>query len=444
MSVQALVVEDSTTWQNIFQNLLSDTGYSVYQAQTYQDALALINQHDFALAILDISLDRNDQNNRDGLKLMQMIKHSMPKIQIIIASGTVKFQERELDTLEKKVAKVFEKSQFDRQHFLNLLHELHGKIPHLHQSEQHIISSNPIIHQYTQYIGKALVVENNERWQRIIKDALLAEKLDVVVVRDAPAAMGELIREQYHLVTIDLNLDSSHSEGNRDGRHLLQQADAHSIPAIVISGYLQTNEVIADYEQYQVLRILDKAGFNREHFCSLVREAIFRQLPVVPIEIDGDLMYKVVQTLLRNRLQQNRILAKKAPLQTLSQILERPLLTFLPQLRETFEQTFTDILNEAEKEEFREQSIDQRAYPEPGDFTRAFIQKMKADQQQHPIYIQSERMQRMLVLQTLYSHGYSLRPLLLKQLAVADGALNRLRKKGIVELAARLRRRWPS
>ncbi|MCA9975434.1 MAG: response regulator, partial [Anaerolineales bacterium] len=67
--------------------LLVDEGYEVLGAASYEEAVDLLNNVRFHVAILDIRLDESDVDNEAGLRLMHHIRQFDPTIAPIILTG---------------------------------------------------------------------------------------------------------------------------------------------------------------------------------------------------------------------------------------------------------------------------------------------------------------------------------------------------------------------
>jgi len=78
-----LVVDDEESIRFTFENFLSDEGYDVTTATNYNDALAVIDQKDFDLLIIDIIL-----GGKTGLDLVQEIRARDLRCQVVIITAS--------------------------------------------------------------------------------------------------------------------------------------------------------------------------------------------------------------------------------------------------------------------------------------------------------------------------------------------------------------------
>ena len=54
---------------------------------SYQEAIETLNSFGINAALLDVRLDENDQNNKDGLKILEWIKKNMPDIKAFVMTS---------------------------------------------------------------------------------------------------------------------------------------------------------------------------------------------------------------------------------------------------------------------------------------------------------------------------------------------------------------------
>jgi CheY-like chemotaxis protein len=86
-TVNILVVEDSPSWCAIYQEMLSDAGYSVHIATDLTQALESLNQRFFHVAIVDIRLDNDNRDNIQGIQVLQRIWELQEGTMAIVASA---------------------------------------------------------------------------------------------------------------------------------------------------------------------------------------------------------------------------------------------------------------------------------------------------------------------------------------------------------------------
>ena len=82
-----LVVDDLPDWRKTLRGLLEDEGYEVEVAESRHEALSLLIDNSFVLAIIDIRLEESDENNIEGINLASEINKTHPGTKIIIITG---------------------------------------------------------------------------------------------------------------------------------------------------------------------------------------------------------------------------------------------------------------------------------------------------------------------------------------------------------------------
>lgn len=87
-AARVLVVEDQEIWRTeSFSEPLQELGLEVWGAATKEEALDMIQQYLFDLAIIDLNLTEVP-GNTDGLAVVGHILEKTPRIPIIIVSGS--------------------------------------------------------------------------------------------------------------------------------------------------------------------------------------------------------------------------------------------------------------------------------------------------------------------------------------------------------------------
>ena len=71
MSTEILIIDDNTDIRNIINDLISEAGYKTRLAANYNQALNEIDKRLPDVAIIDVKLDKGDN---DGLELLLYIK----------------------------------------------------------------------------------------------------------------------------------------------------------------------------------------------------------------------------------------------------------------------------------------------------------------------------------------------------------------------------------
>ena len=116
MSTEILIIDDNAEIRLILQEILSDTGYKTRIAANYNQALTEIDKKLPDIAIIDVKLDKSDN---DGIELLSHIKKKNKDIPVIIISGHANI-EMAIKSL-KSGAFEFIQKPFDRDRLVNFV-----------------------------------------------------------------------------------------------------------------------------------------------------------------------------------------------------------------------------------------------------------------------------------------------------------------------------------
>ena len=84
MSAEILIIDDNSDIREILNDLILEAGYSTRLAANYNQALTEIDKKMPDVAILDVKLDKGDN---DGIQLLSHIKSKNSDVPVIIISG---------------------------------------------------------------------------------------------------------------------------------------------------------------------------------------------------------------------------------------------------------------------------------------------------------------------------------------------------------------------
>ena len=116
MSEEILIVDDNSDIRNIINELIIDAGYKTRLAANYNQALGEIDKKLPDVAILDVKLDKGDN---DGIELLSHIKSKNKDIPVIIISGHANI-EMAVKSLQHGAFEFIEKP-FDQERLLNFV-----------------------------------------------------------------------------------------------------------------------------------------------------------------------------------------------------------------------------------------------------------------------------------------------------------------------------------
>jgi RNA polymerase sigma factor (sigma-70 family) len=247
-SLRALIVDDDPHWRAIVAEVLSELGWSISALAAPPDDV-----RGYQLAVLDIALDPIVARNRDGLELTRQV--AAQGTPCVVLSG---LEDEELTAQIKQLPGVLDflpKTAFRRDVFINLVRQIGApaivEAPHV------------------------LIVEDDPRWRDIYEDVLADEGYVLHSAISYGEARGWLQREDIALAVVDLHLISSAKpDDNRDGFWMLRAAQQRRIPTIVVSALGAPDDIDRAYEEFNVFAFVEKEGFDRREFRTMMAEAI--------------------------------------------------------------------------------------------------------------------------------------------------------------------------
>ena len=116
MKIEILIVDDNADIRNILNELIVDAGYQTRVAANYAQALKEIDKKIPDVAILDVKLDKGDN---DGIQLLSHIKSKNTDVPVIMISGHANI-EMAINSLKHGAFEFVEKP-FDQARLLNFI-----------------------------------------------------------------------------------------------------------------------------------------------------------------------------------------------------------------------------------------------------------------------------------------------------------------------------------
>ena len=116
MTVEILIVDDNSDIRNILNEMIIDAGYKTRLAANYNQALNEIDKKMPDVAILDVKLDKGDN---DGIELLSHIKSKNKDVPVIIITGHANI-EMAVNSLKHGAFEFVEKP-FDQTRLLNFI-----------------------------------------------------------------------------------------------------------------------------------------------------------------------------------------------------------------------------------------------------------------------------------------------------------------------------------
>jgi DNA-binding NarL/FixJ family response regulator len=296
---RALLVEDDRSWQQLLTEILTDQGMAVDVADSLEAALACLRAAPHRLAVVDLSLGREDHRNQDGLTILDALRRHDPGCTALLLSGYATVEIAVSALTEYGAFTCLRKETFRRREFRAVVRQALASAPgaagdarlsSAPASSQAALVMTPAILEMTPtaeisleqpdgaaeaLLRRALVVEDDAGWSNILAELLGEAGFSVDVCRSYGEALGYLRRAAYALAVVDLTLASTLApDDNTDGLRLLGATKKASIPAIVVSGSALPDHVERAYEEHGIVAFLEKRAFDRAAFRRTVAEAM--------------------------------------------------------------------------------------------------------------------------------------------------------------------------
>ena len=184
MSIEILIIDDNADIRNIINDLMIDAGYKTRIAANYNQALNEIDKKLPDVAIIDVKLDKGDN---DGLELLSHIKSKDKDIPVIIITGHANI-EMAIKSLKAGAFEFIEKP-FNEERLLNFINRAVENINLKYQNKEF---ENKLFYSY-ELIGNS---ENIKNIKEQIKKISISESRIFI---NGPTGSGkELIARKIH------------------------------------------------------------------------------------------------------------------------------------------------------------------------------------------------------------------------------------------------------
>ena len=184
MSTEILIIDDNPDIRNILNDLISDAGYETRLAANYNQALSEIDKKLPDVAIIDVKLDKGDN---DGIELLSHIKSKDKDIPVIIISGHANI-EMAVNSL-KSGAFEFIQKPFDHEQLMNFINRA---VENFNLKNKNKELETKLFHSF-ELIGSSQNIE-------IIKDQILklSNSESRIFINGPTGAGKELIARKIH------------------------------------------------------------------------------------------------------------------------------------------------------------------------------------------------------------------------------------------------------
>jgi len=151
MSIEILIIDDNSDIRNIINDLIVDAGYKTRLAANYNQALNEIDKKLPDVAIIDVKLDKGDN---DGLELLSHIKNKNKDIPVIIITGHANI-EMAIKALKSGAFEFIEKP-FDQERLINFINRA---VENVNLKNKNKEFENKLFYSY-ELIGNSSNIEN--------------------------------------------------------------------------------------------------------------------------------------------------------------------------------------------------------------------------------------------------------------------------------------------
>jgi len=184
MTNEILVVDDNSDIRLLISSILKDKGFAVREAKNFDQALEEINKKAPDVAVIDVKLDKGDN---DGIELLTHLKKINPDVPVIMISGHANVQ-MAVDSL-KLGAFEFMQKPFSTERLLNFVSRA---IENIELKKEKRILESKLFHSY-EIIGRS---QSIEKIKDLIKKLATTESRVFIF---GPAGSGkELVARQIH------------------------------------------------------------------------------------------------------------------------------------------------------------------------------------------------------------------------------------------------------
>ena len=295
VDVRALVVEDDRSWQQVLSEILTDAGMTVDVVDNAAAAATCLKSTPHRLAVVDLSLDRSDHNNRDGLQVLDAVRRLDPGCVTVLLTGFATVELAVSALTERGAFTCLRKEAFHRTQFRELVSQALASAPPTRIADHSLDETAPddVSIERTDAaaeaagrvssLGLALVVEDDAGWRSILSELLTDAGYQARLCSSFGEALGCLRREQYGLAVVDLSLADSavanatphhrrSSEQDLDGYRLLASTQAAGVPTIAVSGVATPANIERAYAEQGIFAFVQKQTFDRRAFLGIVEE----------------------------------------------------------------------------------------------------------------------------------------------------------------------------
>lgn len=118
-----LIAEDDETFRSILHDAIADQGYSIVVVGSYTHAKKILSRESFRVAILDVNFNDNDNNNVDGLRLLDEIERSGANTKVILITGYPVDDRMRAAQQKPNVLELITKQEYNKRDFIKVVQD---------------------------------------------------------------------------------------------------------------------------------------------------------------------------------------------------------------------------------------------------------------------------------------------------------------------------------
>ncbi len=184
MTNEVLVIDDNLDIRNLMAGILKDEGFIVREAANFDQAMSEINKKMPDVAIIDVKLDKGDN---DGIELLNYVKKIDTEVPIIMISGHANVQ-MAVDSL-KLGAFEFMQKPFSSERLINFVNRA---LENINLKKENRNLENKLFHSYD-------IIGNSQEMIKLKNLVIKLSNTESRVFISGPAGSGkELIARQIH------------------------------------------------------------------------------------------------------------------------------------------------------------------------------------------------------------------------------------------------------
>jgi DNA-binding NarL/FixJ family response regulator len=282
----ALVLEDQLAWQTILTEILADLELQTDVCGTLAEATERITEKTHRIAIIDLSLELINPNDRSGLEALDYLRKHDPGCAAILLSGYTTVGVAVSAIKEFGAFTCLQKETFQRNEFMQIVQKALNQPPAVAarttvRSGQQVLAT--ITNQKPPAVESAriLLVDDDAGWRSVLEELVTDAGYAAVACSSYGEALGAIRKSKFDLVILDLVLSSSNSmvSHESDGILLLDQIKNSDSAIIIVSGEASPAVIDQLFSSYPISSFFEKRSFQRSAALQQIQDLLEKRQP---------------------------------------------------------------------------------------------------------------------------------------------------------------------